>query len=292
MTRTDIHAPTQMVPENYIALFFGDNGEKPDEDREVDEFTWNEQHKPPAELLARFMPELAYRGLHQCHHCGAYIRYYAILEHVPSHDTIVVGETCLERFGMTSNEFAEMRKNSADLRAQHRIKTAVKEFVDANPDLAWMANKETPEIYLGNTFLCDVAHKLRLYGYLSDRQITAVRSSMAKSAERQQLKEQEPALTSPVPNGLQQVEGIVVSLKWTPGYTYNSPSVLKALVVDDRGFKVWGSVPRSIINEIERGMRITFEATLQRSDDDETFGFFKRPKKTILLPPSNEIDPF
>lgn len=292
MTRTDIHAPAQMVPENYVALFFGDNGEKPDEDREVDEFTWNEQHKPPAALLARFMPELASRGLHQCHHCGAHIRYYAILEHVPSHDTIVVGETCLERFGMTSNEFAEMRKNSADLRAQHRIKTAVKEFVDANPDLAWMANKETPEIYLGNTFLCDVAHKLRLYGYLSDRQITAVRSSMAKSAERQQLKEQEPALTSPVPFGLQMIEGIVVSLKWTPGYAYHSPDILKMLVVDDRGFKIWGSVPRGIINEIERGMRITFEATLQRSDDDETFGFFKRPKKTMLLPPNDEVDPF
>lgn len=58
--------------------------------------------------------------------------------------------------------------------------------------------------------------------------------------------------------------------------------VLKMLVQDDRGFRVWGSVPVSL-EDAERESRITFTATVTASDKDAKFGFFKRPAKATVL---------
>ena len=57
---------------------------------------------------------------------------------------------------------------------------------------------------------------------------------------------------------------------------------LKMLVQDDRGFRVWGSVPKSL-GDAERESRITFTATVTASDRDAKFGFFKRPTKAAIL---------
>lgn len=76
------------------------------------------------------------------------------------------------------------------------------------------------------------------------------------------------------------VEGEVISVKeretrygWTT----------KMLVKDERGFKVWGTVPKSVREEVERGSRVTFIANVKVSEDDESFGFFSRPRKAELL---------
>ena len=58
--------------------------------------------------------------------------------------------------------------------------------------------------------------------------------------------------------------------------------VLKMLVQDDRGFRVWGSVPASL-EDAERESRITFTATVTVSDKDAKFGFFKRPTKAEVI---------
>ena len=58
--------------------------------------------------------------------------------------------------------------------------------------------------------------------------------------------------------------------------------VLKMLVQDDLGFRVWGSVPVSL-EDAERESRITFTATVTASDKDAKFGFFKRPAKAAVL---------
>ena len=58
--------------------------------------------------------------------------------------------------------------------------------------------------------------------------------------------------------------------------------VLKMLVQDDRGFRVWGSVPASL-EDAERESRITFTASVTVSDRDAKFGFFKRPTKAQVI---------
>ena len=76
------------------------------------------------------------------------------------------------------------------------------------------------------------------------------------------------------PTGKIEISGIVLTTKWQESM-YGS--TLKMLVQDDRGFKVWGSVPSKLENV--KGRSVSFSATIQPSEDDEKFGFFKRPTK-------------
>ena len=75
------------------------------------------------------------------------------------------------------------------------------------------------------------------------------------------------------------ITGTVLSFKWQ-GSDYGD--VLKMLVQDDRGFRVWGSVPASL-DDAERESRISFTATVSQSDRDTKFGFFKRPTKAAII---------
>lgn len=121
----------------------------------------------------------------------------------------------------------------------------------------------------------------------------------------------ERAAATPVPEGREVITGEFVGWKWATGYGYNAPEVLKIIVKDDRGFKVFGSMPSSLSDELfarwynakaaelgddfaardygpdvylknSKGVRVTFTATLERSRDDELFGFFKRPTKAAI----------
>ena len=58
-------------------------------------------------------------------------------------------------------------------------------------------------------------------------------------------------------------------------------AVQKMLVKDDRGFKVWGTIPGSIT--AVKGCRVTFTAAIEPSKDDDRFGFYKRPTKAAIL---------
>lgn len=271
MARNDAHAPSNLVTEDYEYIFAADLNTA---------WAVNLDREFLGELL-NYDPALAARGQGQCHHCGARLRYAAWLRHVPTGYTIVVGETCLDnRFGRATADFHALRKQAQLDREAQRIKTAVADFVSANPDLAFMADKHHEHT---NEFVADVARKLRLYGSLSDRQIEAVRRAVARDIERAARLAEEaanPAPVAPVFEGKGLVEGEVLSIKVQYG---DYGSTLKMLVKDDRGFKVWGSVPAALIKDIERGDRVAFSATVEASRDDDTFGFFKRPTKARFI---------
>lgn len=83
----------------------------------------------------------------------------------------------------------------------------------------------------------------------------------------------------PVPTGRVTVTGEVIGIS----ERYSDYGVtIKLTVLDDRGFKVWVTRPRAI-DDAERGDRVTFDATVEPSRDDEFFGFGKRPTKARIL---------
>lgn len=278
MTRNDPHRPASLVTEDYEYMWSGDN---------TPEFGpgWAMQGGDYALELSRRLARTDRLGrlTHQCHHCGAHLRYFAILEHKPTGDLIAVGETCLDnRFDRATADFQKMRKAAELDRAKMRIKTAVAEFVSNNPDLAWMAEKVTPEPFAANGFLSDVARKLRQYGEISPNQYNAVvrvALDVVARAEAPVVVEE----TAPVIEGRIVVTGMVLSTKWQDSDFGGS---LKMLVKDDRNFKVWGSVPSSAT--VYKGDRIVFTATVEKSDKDESFGFFKRPTKAVVTPAPEE----
>ena len=136
----------------------------------------------------------------------------------------------------------------------------------------------------------DIKTRIESGASISDAQAALV----MKIARDEAVKADERASALPVPEGRGVVTGEVLSLKWVDtGYGES----LKMLLKDDRGFKVYGSVPKGLMSEpkedsegfqywterVERGGRVTFTATLSPSDDDPKFGFFKRPAKASRL---------
>jgi hypothetical protein len=237
--------------------------------------------------MQKLVEDNAWEG-HQsgrCDHCGHQgIRYRAVLRHLPTGKVIEAGETCLEnRFSVATEDFKAMKKHAEEMRAEQRIKKAKDAFVEANPDLAWLREDPIPEEYRGSDYLWDVARKFRTYGELSDRQIAAVRRVAAKEVEFHARKRQQDAEKAaqeaarphaPVPTGRVEITGEVWKVKDPEPYD-RFPST-KMLVADDRGFRVWGSVPASL-SSVQRGDRVSFTAEVEASKDDPEFGFYRRP---------------
>jgi hypothetical protein len=98
-------------------------------------------------------------------------------------------------------------------------------------------------------------------------------------------KAKEAANAVDVPEGRIEITGEVVSIKHQDG---DYGVATKLLVKDDRGFKVWGSAPKSIDDTFShtptlvKGARVKLTATVTQSDD-KGFGFYKRPAKAEII---------
>lgn len=130
------------------------------------------------------------------------------------------------------------------------------------------------------TYLCNL-HRVLSANEVSSRNLGLAVSALqahAKAQERDLIERQEKAAAQPVPTGDGiTVEGIITSLRWKEGYTYNSPATLKARVQGD-GWGVWVTVPRAYEDDAATEQRVRFVANVH-TDGDEYFGFAKRPRK-------------
>jgi hypothetical protein len=289
MKRTDPHSPSNLRTEDYEFAYCYDAHPA-------------EGDRAQAMIWLNLLLEDGWRfgqvhGGDTCDHCGARLRYVAVLKHIPSHTLIKVGEQCLDnRFSLATSEFHRLRR-SAKLNRERKVMAEVRaEFARDNADvIAFLAEKMTecearfgyipePEYdYHLNLrfweFYISLYTRLERKGTLSDAQVAAVRKSIVKDRERAARREDELADAEPVPSGKGTITGEIVKIDLQVN-DYGSREVMT--VKDDRGFKVWGTQPRSLY-EAKVGDRVTFTATLERSDRDEFFGFFKRPSKAKTL---------
>ena len=100
----------------------------------------------------------------------------------------------------------------------------------------------------------------------------------AAAAEREAIRQAEHDAAEDVPEGRVEIAGVIVSTRVDDGI-YGL--VTKMLVRDDRGFKLWGTLPASL-EDAETGSHVSFTATVTPSGDDRKFGFFKRPAKGVI----------
>ena len=54
------------------------------------------------------------------------------------------------------------------------------------------------------------------------------------------------------------------------------------MLVGGNGWKVWGTYPTKLY-DAEKGDTVRFVATVEASEDDAAFGFFKRPKACEIV---------
>jgi hypothetical protein len=133
-----------------------------------------------------------------------------------------------------------------------------------------------------NEFITSLWTRVRRGRQLSDAQVQGALKFKERWDEREAERAAERANAEPVITGFGLViTGEVLSVKLHEN-KYGVKLVMT--VKDDRGFRVWGTVPQSIAN-IERGQRVTFQANVERpvDGDDETFGFFKRPRHARVI---------
>jgi len=148
-----------------------------------------------------------------------------------------------------------------------------------------------------NEFACSLWDSYHTYGKLTEGQCAAVRKCIAREAEWaaqradkqsewNRKNEAEKAAAEEVPEGRVQITGQIISTK---SYEGDWGTQLKCVIKDDRGFKVFGSIPSSVEDyayseDVElKGSRITLVATVTQADDDTKFGYFKRPAKAELI---------
>lgn len=189
-----------------------------------------------------------------------------------SFDSLAALEAADARNARAVERAAEKRAAEAAV-----VPARVAELVEAHPLLAWLT-------YTGNvelpSFVVDVAYQLQSRGTLSEVQLTYVQRAIESWTERSDARIAEAAAAEPVPvtGGRIRVSGVVVSTRSEEGQWGWSH---KMLLKDDRGFKLWGSVPSTEV-AIEPGTRVAFDAAVERSESDPLFGFYKRPTKVVV----------
>ena len=223
----------------------------------------------------------------QCAHCGAYIRYAALLTYEPELTLITVGEDCLNnRFNgsLTKQKFQQLRRDAALNAKRRNLKQQVQDVLDAHPLL------ERWEEVSGYSwaFVSDVMHRLRRNGELSDKQIAAVEKAIEKSIEwdkKRQQWEAEAVDAADAPTGKVTVTGEIISTKWQDS-AYGSTH--KMIVKSDDGWKLFVTVPKGVYDPSDsslpiKGKRVTLTANVTPSDHDPKFAFGKRPTKAAVI---------
>ncbi|AUX82866.1 hypothetical protein SEA_REDFIELD_30 [Microbacterium phage Redfield] len=163
------------------------------------------------------------------------------------------------------------------------------------------------ENYERDAFIRNMAEQLQFVVNarrpFTEKMVEAVRSNIAKRAQRE-------AELVPAPEGRVTVTGEIVGTKVVEG---DYGTAYKVTVKDDRGFRVYVSLPKAQADQAfdeyyealeaagksrydfgpacwflgadgtdeqgVKGRRITFDAALERSRDDASFAFGKRPTK-------------
>ena len=273
ITRTDVHRPAELTTEDYTFVGCYDNAAERLSPRGI-------EARRVLRNLGQVSSTTRYASGAQCDHCGALIRYVAVVRHTPTGDHLAVGETCLDnRFSKATSEFQALRKSAKLDREVSRIATQWAEFQTTHA-ADWDALAAST-----NSFVQDVLAKGRQFGVLSDRQFEAIVAAVARDAEfdarRAEAKASAPA-GSPVPTGRLTVTGRVVSRKTQSSPWGTQYKFLLAVTAPDGGeFRIWGTEPTNIDPEV--GDSVTLTATLSQSDRDPAFGFFTRPTKATVV---------
>lgn len=266
-----------------------------------------------------------------CHVCGAHANYLAVFYHEATNRYICTGFDCAAKMDMGDKmAFRALKRAIADARQAKAGKMKAQAILtDAGMARAWelYAGQNIPadreprrECHCGYSLSCrdcqgtgerpnsydilrDIVGRLVQYGNISDKQLAFLAKLVDRvdnyakfEAAREAKRAAEAAAAADCPTGRVVITGEVISTRsqasdW--GLTY------KMLVKDDRGFKVWGTVPAGIDmytvaagkpgdywqrqHTVGRGDRVEFTATLKPSPDDPKFGFASRPAKAKML---------
>jgi len=235
----------------------------------------------------------------RCNVCGTWLKNNYICKDATGRH-FVTGCDCVEKIGdvdLVSKVQLEAYKHEKKLRDERKRKNAaikaaetarLNKIREDENETKWIA--ENPDFVEAYSFCLtnesawtgakDIAGKVRAWGSLSEKQVAV----LVRQLDEFKAKQTRTAVVNEAPVGKVEIVGEVVGMKWVESnFGYNTGS-LKMTVIDDRGFKVFGTCPSNL--QCSRGSRVKFTATVEQNPTDKTFGFFKRPTKAVCL---NEV---
>jgi hypothetical protein len=267
--RNDVHSPKNLVTEDYIYV-----GAIDSDNRRSD---W------VIELITRYASTEAGAphgdDIAQCDHCGARLRYIAVLRHTTG-QYISVGETCLEnRFARATSDFHALRREAKLDRERAAARAAAVEFISHTTETEEGLPVDWPALNASeNAFVQDVLRKLTQWGSISARQLSAIVGAVKRDAERAAAPVEVWAEVPTVKRA--QVTGTVLTVKGVDsewGFQVKILVRVEGLPGAAGAVKLWGTAPAAISSVVGRGDVVEFTAGVKPSDRDATFGLFSRP---------------
>jgi hypothetical protein len=193
---------------------------------------------------------------------------------------------------MLADQLAAYRADKARRTAQAAKRREARRTAAADARTLWTATHEDVVAYLTtgdigwSDFLTELADTLDNRGELTPGQVDAVRRNITRQAERDAARAARPAPTAP-PVGATKVviTGTVTAAGHKDAYR-GGVVVYTMTVLDDRGFRVCGTRPRSI-HDAKPGDRVTFVAgeivAATWAPDATDLAGFKRPADARIL---------
>lgn len=289
MSRTDIHRPSLADPAEYTfkAAFYQGASDAMHDAYMLD----MRDYDAAVENFPSFSGNYAEKAT--CDHCGAAFNHGVLFLHVPSGELVHVGHICAANTVGLPSKAAATRKRAEQARRneveRQKRQEAGAKWQSENSDVVEYLTKYSVEVRdtgrKSHPFLDDMVRSLHKWGTLFPNQANAVRKFIANDAKPRPERTPEPEPTTPLEEGRRVITGKIVSTKWKDTMYGNTP---KMLVRQDDGNKVWGTVPEhgflvdpdtGATEDLDalRGMKVTLTAKVERSRDDEHFGFFSRP---------------
>jgi len=318
MARKDIHRPAAIEPADYQFVAFDYLPSSPGDIGQA--MFLAEERKRKVEHMKRsggFYSQHEHGG--SCFVCGAHAIYSASFYHPKSNSYIKCGLECAQKLECEGIEaFRKNVKKAKEAAAGKRKAAAIlKELglskawelyeaeaayrkAHAAAYKEWRAAGNSDDEEDGapkykessreEQVVQDIVSKVVKYGNAPSEKAKAYLAKLLDlierapeiAAEKAAAKALEMANANPVPMvaGRVLVKGEVLSVKAQESF-YGIQH--KMLVKSDEGFKLWGSCPAAILDEVSKGSVVEFNAKIQRSDNDEYFGFFSRPSKAKVL---------
>lgn len=234
--------------------------------------------------------------LHGCDICGASLKNNFVCSDATG-KKFVVGCDCVEKLDdvdLVNKVQLEAYKHEKKLRQERKARNAALKAAEtarlnkiryAENEAAWVA--ANPELVEAYTFCMtnaaawvgakDIAEKVRVWGSISEKQVAV----LVRQLEEFNAEKNRPEPTD-CPTGKVEITGEIIATKWVENHFSYGGGTLKMIVLDDRGFKVFGTLPAKLPNA-RKGSRVQFVATVEAKSGEPTFGYFSRPTKAVQL---------
>lgn len=282
MKRTDEHRPSAIVPTEYE--YVGIECMRIDGIGDV-QAVLSARERIKLHMLETGGTYSAHAHGGNCHVCGAACVYTHLFYHAKSNSYIRTGNDCTDRLDYASvaedmDAFKHAIKPALELA---KGKRKAQEMLNVRGmTTAWdlylaASAKEFHSQSWAERKLKDVMYGVITYGKMTDKQASFIKSLVAQcdpkvAAEREAKQAAVKAEAADCPTGRVEITGSVISTK---AQASDFGTVQKMLVQHATGYRVWVSIPSGIC--AERGVEVTFTATITPSKNDPKFGFGSHP---------------